>query len=124
MSKKRQVIQDALVLENSIEEAAVTELPPDQQLSEDIVSLYEHAEAATTDIAELFKRLERLENQVRKKKRLNDTFVVGVTVGMACIPLFSWIIATQIDLYFGAITGLSWLTGGIVYLVVTEHERR
>jgi hypothetical protein len=124
MSKKRQVIQDALILENSIEEATVTELPADQQLSEDIVTLYEHAEAATSDIAELYKRLEKLEALAKKKKKTEDYYVVGMTVGMACIPLISWIIATQVDFYFGIITGISWFTGGIVYLLVTEHERR
>lgn len=124
MSKKRQVIQDALILENSIEEATITEIPADQQLSEDIVNLYEHAEVASSDIANLHKRIEKLETLLRKKKKTEDLYVVGMTVGMGLIPLVSYLLAINVDFYFGVITGISWFTAGVVYLLVTDHERR
>lgn len=124
MSKKRQVIQDALILENTIEEATVTELPAGEQLSDDIVNLYEHAEVASNDIALLLKRIEKLEALSKKKKKTEDFYVVGMTVGMGLIPLVSYLLAINVDFYFGVITGISWFTAGVVYLLVTDHERR
>lgn len=117
--KRNKPEDPAFVLETAVEDAVIYGEKNPAQIQEELISDVAELYRRTDELVALVEKLEKRPPQRRKQQKPSVDYVVSMTVGMALIPSISYMIY-QFNADAGVLIALTWLIGGLVYILVTR----